>query len=123
MADRILQRVAAPPETSDYFRALHTSHGVTILEGVGLDRLTGDTRVTGALLSDGTTLDADFAIVGVGVMPTCELAETSGLTLDNGIKTDAQGRTSDPHIWAAGDCASFPLSWRAHPPRKRAQRN
>ncbi len=107
MADRILQRVAAP-ETSDYFRALHTSHGVNILEGIGLDRLIGDTRVTGARLSDGTTLDVDFAIVGVGIMPETGLAEAAGLTLDNGIKTDAQGRTSDPHIWAAGDCASFP---------------
>ncbi|MDU8927623.1 FAD-dependent oxidoreductase [Alisedimentitalea sp. MJ-SS2] len=107
MADRILQRVAAP-ETSDYFRALHTGHGVNILEGVGLDRLIGDTRVTGAKLSDGTELMVDFVIVGVGVAPGSELAKAAGLTLDNGIKTDAQGRTSDPNIWAAGDCASFP---------------
>jgi len=107
MADRILQRVACP-ETSDYFRDLHTGHGVTILEGVGLERLTGDDRVSGAVLSNGETLDIDFAIVGVGIAPATELAEMAGLTLDNGIKTDAQGRTSDPSIWAAGDCASFP---------------
>jgi 3-phenylpropionate/trans-cinnamate dioxygenase ferredoxin reductase subunit len=107
MAERILQRVAAP-ETSDYFRALHTGHGVDIREGVGLDRLTGEGRVSGAILSDGTTLDIDFAIVGVGITPATELAEAAGLAIENGIKTDAQGRTSDPHIWAAGDCASFP---------------
>ena len=107
MADRILQRVAAP-ETSDYFRALHGGHGVNIREGVGLDRLTGEGRVTGATLSDGTELDIDFAIVGVGIAPDSALAESAGLDLDNGIKTDAQGRTSDPSIWAAGDCASFP---------------
>ncbi|WP_282181713.1 NAD(P)/FAD-dependent oxidoreductase [Aliiroseovarius marinus] len=107
MADRILQRVAAP-ETSDYFRALHTAHGVDIREGVGLDRLTGEGRVTGATLSDGTKLDIDFAIVGVGIAPDSALAESAGLDLDNGIKTDAQGRTSDASIWAAGDCASFP---------------
>ncbi|SPF75081.1 Ferredoxin--NAD(P)(+) reductase fdr [Aliiroseovarius pelagivivens] len=107
MADRILQRVAAP-ETSDYFRALHASHGVDIREGVGLNRLTGEGRVTGATLSDGTELDIDFAIVGVGIAPDSALAESAGLTLENGIKTDAQGRTSDPSIWAAGDCASFP---------------
>ncbi|WP_432450355.1 NAD(P)/FAD-dependent oxidoreductase [Aliiroseovarius marinus] len=107
MADRILQRVAAP-ETSDYFRALHRAHGVEILEGVGLERLVGDTRVTGAILSDGTELELDFAIVGVGIAPDTALAESAGLVLDNGIKTDAQGRTSDPAIWAAGDCASFP---------------
>jgi len=105
MADRILQRVAAP-QTSDYFRTLHRSHGVTIREGVGLDHLLGDTRVTGARLTDGTELAADFAIVGVGITPATILADSAGLLVGNGITTDIQGRTSDPHIWAAGDCAS-----------------
>ena len=107
MADRILQRVAAP-QTSDYFRALHQSHGVDLREGVGLDRLLGEDCVTGARLTDGSELALDFAIVGVGITPATELAEAAGLTIDNGIATDAQGRTSIPHIWAAGDCASFP---------------
>ncbi|MGD9865592.1 MAG: NAD(P)/FAD-dependent oxidoreductase [Pseudodonghicola sp.] len=108
MAERILQRVAAP-ETSDYFRALHRSHGVDIREGVGLTRLTGsDGRVTGAVLSDGSELAVDFVIVGVGIAPATALAEAAGLEIDNGIKVDGLGRTSDPHIWAAGDCASFP---------------
>lgn len=109
MADRILQRVAAP-ETSDYFRDLHRAHGVKIVEGVGLDRLTGDDVVTGAVLTDGTTLDIDFAIVGVGITPATILADAAGLTIDNGIATDAFGQTSDPAIWAAGDCASAPLN-------------
>ena len=107
MADRILQRVAAP-ETSDYFRTLHTEHGVDIREGVGLDRLTGDGAVSGATLSDGSALDVDFVVVGVGIAPGTALAEAAGITIDNGIATDAQGRTSAPHVWAAGDCASFP---------------
>ncbi len=107
MADRILQRVAAP-QTSDYFRALHEGHGVDVREGVGLTRLLGDTAVTGAELSDGTTLSLDFAIVGVGITPATDLADAAGAALDNGIATDAQGRTSVAHIWAAGDCASFP---------------
>jgi len=107
MSDRILQRVAAP-ETSDYFRALHGKHGVDIREAVGLELLTGDGRVTGAILTDGTHLDSDFAIVGVGITPATILADAAGLSLDNGIATDSQCRTSDPHIWAAGDCASFP---------------
>lgn len=107
MADRILQRVAAT-ETSDHIRALHQNHGVTIKEGVGLVRLTGDGRVTGAELSDGSSLDSDFVIVGVGIVPDTRLAETAGVELDNGIKTDEHSRTSDPNIWAAGDCASFP---------------
>lgn len=108
MAARILQRVAAP-ETSDYFRALHASHGVDIREGVGLERLTGDDAVTGAMLTDGTTRDIDFAIVGVGIAPATILAEGAGLTIDNGIATNAMGQTSNPAIWAAGDCASAPL--------------
>ena len=105
MAARILQRVAAP-ETSDYFRKLHQGHGVDIREGVGLDRLQGDTHVTGARLSDGTELDIDFAVVGVGITPATILAESAGITVGNGITTDSHGRTSDLHIWAAGDCAS-----------------
>jgi len=107
MADRILQRVASP-ETSGYFRDLHKSHGVDLREGVGLERLTGEGRVTGAKLSDGSELDVDFVIVGVGITPATALAEMAGIELENGIKTDIKGQTSDPNIWAAGDCASFP---------------
>ena len=107
MADRILQRVAAQ-ETSDYFRALHTAHGVDIREGVGLDRLLGAPHVTGALLTDSTEIAADFAVVGVGIAPDDRLARAAGLTCENGIEVDALGRTSDPAIWAAGDCACFP---------------
>ncbi|WP_420861496.1 NAD(P)/FAD-dependent oxidoreductase [Algirhabdus cladophorae] len=105
MADRILQRVACS-ETSDYFRTLHTERGVDIREGVGLKALTGDDHVSGAELSDGTALDIDFAIVGVGIRPDVALAEAAGLRVDNGISTDVFGRTSDPAIWAAGDCAT-----------------
>ncbi len=107
MADRILQRVACP-ETSDYFRALHTSHGVDIREGIGLERLLGDEYVTGAQFNDGSSIDVDFVIVGVGITPNDQLAEATGIAVENGIKTNAYGQTSDPHIWAAGDCASFP---------------
>ena len=110
MADRILQRVAAA-ETSDFFRKVHSNHGVDLREAVGLDHLTGiDGRVTGAILTDGSTVEVDFVLVGVGITPNTALAEAAGLWLENGIATDAQGRTSDPHIWAAGDCASFPLN-------------
>ncbi|MBK8440416.1 MAG: FAD-dependent oxidoreductase [Rhodobacter sp.] len=107
MAPRILQRVACP-ETSDHVRALHVAHGVKILESTGLDRLLGAPRVTAARLADGRELPADFVIVGVGITPNAQLAGAAGLTIDNGIATDAMGRTSDPAIWSAGDCASFP---------------
>ena len=107
MAPRILQRVASP-ETSDYFRALHAGHGVEILESTGLDRILGEDRVTGVRLKDGRELAADFVIVGVGIAPATALAEAAGIALDNGIACDEFGRTSEPHVWAAGDCASFP---------------
>lgn len=111
MAERILQRVACP-QTSDYFRALHRSKGVEIREGVGLDHLIGDDRVSAAKLTDGTVLDIDFAIAGVGIVPEIALAKASGVEVENGIKTDAMGQTSVPGIWAAGDCASFPFQGR-----------
>jgi 3-phenylpropionate/trans-cinnamate dioxygenase ferredoxin reductase subunit len=107
MAPRILQRVAAA-ETSDYVRAAHRAHGVDIREGVGLARLTGTGRVDGADLTDGSHLAADFVLVGVGIGPDTRLAQAAGLALDNGIAVDAFCRTSDPHVWAAGDCAAFP---------------
>lgn len=108
MAPRILQRVAAP-ETSDYFRALHTAHGVKILESTGLERLLGEAgHVTAARLTDGREIPADFVIAGIGILPATQLAEAAGLVIENGIRTNSHGRTSDPHIWAAGDCASFP---------------
>lgn len=107
MAERILQRVASS-ETSDYFRSLHKSHGVDIREGVGLVKLKGNEKVKSAQLTDGSALDVDFVIVGVGITPSIELAELAGCDIENGIKTDALGRTSVNNIWAAGDCASFP---------------
>ncbi|MEX5727501.1 3-phenylpropionate/trans-cinnamate dioxygenase ferredoxin reductase subunit [Rhodovulum iodosum] len=104
---RILGRVAAP-ETAAYFRDLHRARGVDLREGTGLTRLLGDTRVRGAELGDGTELELDLVIVGIGVTPATELAETAGLRVENGIAVDAMGRTSDPLIWAAGDCTSLP---------------
>ena len=106
-APRILQRVAAP-ETANYFRALHQSRGVTLIEGTGLERLLGETHVRGARLVDGREIACDLAIVGIGITPETALAEAAGLALENGIQTNAQCQTSDPAIWAAGDCASFP---------------
>lgn len=107
MADRILQRVASE-ETSDYFRALHRGHGVTVMEKTGLERLAGHDHVENAVLSNGETVHVDFVLVGVGVVPNQELAEAAGLAIDNGVAVDATGATSDPAIFAAGDCASFP---------------
>ncbi|GAA6207476.1 FAD-dependent oxidoreductase [Cognatishimia sp. WU-CL00825] len=107
--ERILGRVASA-ETAAYFRDLHQGHGVQILEGVKLEALHTENRhVVGASLSDGRKLPVDLAIVGIGIRPNVALAESAGLTLDNGILVDEQCRTSDKNIFAAGDCACFPL--------------
>lgn len=108
-APRILQRVASV-ETADYFRNLHRAHGAEILEGVGVDRLIGDGRVSAVHLTDGRQLPADFVVAGIGITPCDALASAAGIVIENGIRTNAHGRTSDPHVWAAGDCASFPLN-------------
>lgn len=106
-APRILGRVAAP-ETADMIRALHQSHGVTLLENTGISRITGDSYANGVTLADSRHLPADLIITGIGVTPDTALAESAGLTLENGIATNAFCQTSDPAIWAAGDAASFP---------------
>ena len=118
---RILQRVAAP-QTSDYFRALHAAHGVEILEATGL--LGMEQAADGSIaahLGDGRTQAADLVIVGLGVAPNDALAAKAGLACDGGIVVDAQGRTSDPRIWAAGDCARFP--WRGQSIRLESVQN
>ena len=105
---RILQRVAAP-QTSDYFRALHAGRGVEVLEATGLlgmEALPGGTIA--AHLGDGRDLAVDFVIVGIGVAPNDALARSAGLACDGGIVVDAEGRTGDPAIWAAGDCTRLP---------------
>lgn len=107
MTERILGRVAAK-ETADVVRDIHRSHGVDIREGVGLTRLLGAPAVSSAELTDGSTLDVDFVIVGTGIRPATDLAEAAGLSCDNGISVDAMGQTSAKGVWAAGDCASFP---------------
>ena len=109
MAPRILQRVACQ-QTSDYFRDLHNSHGVKILENTGLARLIGDDHVTGAELTNGQIIDVDFVIVGVGITPEDKLAKMAGATCSNGIDTDSFGRTTVSHIWAAGDCANSTMN-------------
>ncbi|WP_372837530.1 NAD(P)/FAD-dependent oxidoreductase [Phaeovulum sp.] len=107
-APRILGRVACA-ETADEIRALHAAHGVDILEGIGIAKITGDDRVTGVDLADGRHLPAELVIVGIGVTAEAALAKAAGLDVDGGIVVDEFCRTSDPAIWAAGDCAVFPF--------------
>jgi 3-phenylpropionate/trans-cinnamate dioxygenase ferredoxin reductase subunit len=107
MANRILNRVASI-ETADYFRKLHQSNGVKILEGTAITRLTGTQgRVTGVEFPDGSKMPVDFVLVGIGVIPDDSLASAAGLEVSNGVAVDLGTRTSNRDIHAAGDCASF----------------
>ncbi len=110
MTERILQRVAAP-ETAGIMRDIHLANGVSIREKTGLTRLIGkEGRVSAAELSDGSIIDVDLVIAGIGVAPNDRLARESGLEVGNGIVVDAFTRTSDPDIHAVGDCALLPMN-------------
>lgn len=121
MADRILARVAAPA-TADAIRAIHQAHDVVIREKTGLVRLIGqDGRVKGAELSDGSVIDIDIVIAGIGVAPNDRLATDAGIETANGILVDAFARTSDPSVFAMGDCAVF--DWKGRKVRLESVQN
>lgn len=107
MADRVMNRVVCP-RVSRFFEAEHARHDVRILLQTGLAAFSGDTRVRAVRDSDGGEHPADLVIVGVGVAPVDELAREAGLACDNGVVVDEYCRTSDPHIYAAGDCTNHP---------------
>jgi 3-phenylpropionate/trans-cinnamate dioxygenase ferredoxin reductase subunit len=103
--DLPLQHVLGP-EAALIFDELHRSHGVDLRYRTTAVELTGrHGRVTGVMLSDGTRIDADMIIVGIGAVPRTEIAADAGLKIDNGIVVDEHLRTSDPDIFAAGDIA------------------
>ncbi|MFO8109661.1 MAG: FAD-dependent oxidoreductase [Thermoplasmata archaeon] len=81
---------------------------INVLTGTKLEQILGDDKITSVKLSDGREIKADALIVGVGVKPNIELAQKTGLEADPGlgIKVDSNQRTSDPNIFAVGDCAS-----------------
>ncbi len=104
---RVMERSVAP-EISTYFQKLHRAHGVTLRLEQKVERLTGDTTVTGVALGDGSQIPADLVLLAVGAVPVTGLAENAGLAVGNGIAVDACARTSTPGIYAAGDCTEFP---------------
>jgi 3-phenylpropionate/trans-cinnamate dioxygenase ferredoxin reductase subunit len=107
MLDRIMARVVAP-EMSDYVAACHRDQGVEIRTGVAVTGFEGDERLSAVRLSDDSTLPADFAVVGVGVVPNDGLAAACGLEVENGIVVDEFTQTSDPDIFAIGDVTNHP---------------
>jgi 3-phenylpropionate/trans-cinnamate dioxygenase ferredoxin reductase subunit len=94
------------PEVAPIFADLHRDHGVDLRCQVAVAELTGrNGAVTGVILRDGSRIDADMVLVGVGITPNGQLAAEAGLKVDNGIVVDEHLRTSDPDIFAAGDVA------------------
>ncbi|MGQ4515321.1 FAD-dependent oxidoreductase [Streptomyces sp. DW26H14] len=109
-AGRLLGRAVAPV-VSDFYARAHARRGVRVLLSTGVtafEPAADGSRVAGVVLADGTVLDADLVLVGVGAVPRTELAEQLGLACEGGIVVDASARTSDPSVVAAGDCTVQP---------------
>lgn len=104
--DRILQRVTTP-EMSDYYHNLHVERGVNIMLNKAVTGFDGTGSVSKVLCGD-DSVDADLVIIGVGIVPNIEIAENAGIDCDNGILVDDHGQTSNPDIYAAGDCTNHP---------------
>ncbi|MCH9736951.1 MAG: NAD(P)/FAD-dependent oxidoreductase [Actinomycetia bacterium] len=86
---------------------LHRAEGVDVRCAVGVAQVGGDDRVQSVTLDDGTELEADLVVVGIGSHPATGWLEGSGIEVDNGVVCDEVGRTSAPHVWAIGDVASW----------------
>jgi 3-phenylpropionate/trans-cinnamate dioxygenase ferredoxin reductase subunit len=112
-ADRVLARVTTPV-ISAFYEQLHRDHGVRVLTGAAVTALEpasgAQDRVGAVVLGDGSKIACDAVVVGIGIIPNDGLAREAGLETTNGIDTDADARTSDPAIFAIGDCASRPLA-------------
>ncbi|NUP75577.1 MAG: FAD-dependent oxidoreductase, partial [Sinomonas sp.] len=108
MAPRVLGR-AVSEEISAYFAARHAAWGSEVLVGTSVDEWVRgrDGRVIGVRLG-GEVRDVDLVLVGIGVIPNAELADAAGLEVGNGIVVDSGLETSDPAIFAVGDCARHP---------------
>ncbi|BBZ26815.1 pyridine nucleotide-disulfide oxidoreductase [Mycolicibacterium madagascariense] len=86
---------------------LHRAEGVDVRCGVGVTELRGTDHVEQVVLADGSVLDADIVVIGVGSRPSTDWLEGSGVTVDNGVVCDVSGRTTAPNVWAIGDVASW----------------
>ena len=107
MAPRVLARVTSEV-LSDYLTSLHMMHGVSIKTSTQVNGIQDHEGKLQVVCNDNTEYLADFVLVGIGVDPNTTLAESAGVSLDDGIVVDEKGCTSVPHIFAAGDCTRHP---------------
>jgi 3-phenylpropionate/trans-cinnamate dioxygenase ferredoxin reductase subunit len=92
-------------EVAGFYAALHARHGVRQRFGVGVAAIEGGSQVTAVLTTADERIEADTVVIGVGAAPRTELAQAAGITVADGIPTDAGLRTAAAHIFAAGDVA------------------
>ena len=114
--ERVMMRTAAP-QVSAFYEAEHRNHGVVIHTNAKVDGIV-ERGATVEVHSSAGTIEADVVIAGIGIVPNVELARAAGLNVDNGIVVDEFGHTSDPAIYAVGDCADLPCM---HAPTNRAR--
>jgi 3-phenylpropionate/trans-cinnamate dioxygenase ferredoxin reductase subunit len=109
MDQRCLSRVTSPV-VSQFYAQRHAQEGVRLHCGARVTALIGSAggAVSAVACADGTTYPADAVVVGVGVLPNIELAQSAGIACDNGIVVDEFCRTSQANVYAAGDCTNHP---------------
>jgi len=107
MADRVMSRVVSA-EVSDYYQIEHTNQGVKLRLSTGVAAIGGKKRAKSVVTADDEEIPADLVVIGVGILPNTELANAAGLDVNNGIVVDDHCVTSDPDIYAAGDCTLHP---------------
>jgi 3-phenylpropionate/trans-cinnamate dioxygenase ferredoxin reductase subunit len=98
---------AAPPALSSWLADFHRSHGVDVRIGISVSSVEAAGRKAKVVLSDGSAVVADAIVVGIGVRPNDELAESSGLAVSGGVVTDPCGRTEDAAVFACGDVSTY----------------
>ena len=106
---RLLSRVTSPP-VSDFFLELHRDRGIDVKLNESVAEIEGARSVAGVRLASGEVIPADVVLVGVGVRPNEQLAAAAGIDCNDGILVDGHCRTSNQHIYAAGDCARSVLA-------------
>jgi len=107
MTERVMSRVVSP-EISDFYQIEHANQGVKLRLGTTITALHGKKRVKGVETGEGEVIPADLVVAGIGIVANTGLAADAGLQVDDGIVVDDRCLTSDPDIYAVGDCTKHP---------------
>ncbi len=122
MLDRVMSRVVSD-SVSKFYQKEHTDHGVKLYLSTDIRDFSGDGSVHAVDFCDGSRIAADLVVIGIGVVPNTDLATNAGLEVSDGIVVDDRCRTSDPDIYAVGDCTYHPNDLLGHPIRLESVHN